>query len=287
MPEAEASTIRERVTNSLAAWGLRDNTKGLAGSGIQPIFWDRIVYGTLALFSNSDEFFCQARVIGKLVSEHASERLWGSPEFRWLIFLTDVGDVSIPLRVVQEGAGFAATYRINRQAIVPKRHREDGLWEAIADRVVTPRHDRVELVPPEGVVTEAFEVSGTEPHEGRRTEAELVKALRDWWTRRDGPEAVWRLSIQPAGTGARLYADLFNKVTGELVEAKADADRNAVRMAIGQLADYRRFVEAEVVCKVLLPTEPIEDLVDLLRREGIGILLPDDDDGFRDLEATA
>jgi hypothetical protein len=53
-------------------------------------------------------------------------------------------------------------------------------------------------------------------------------------------------------------------------------------MAIGQLADYRRFTEDEVACKVLLPMEPADDLVDLLTREGIGILVPDGD-GFRQL----
>lgn len=79
-----------------------------------------------------------------------------------------------------------------------------------------------------------------------------------------------------------MYADLFNSATNELVEAKATSDRVAVRMAIGQLADYRRFVGDEVACKVLLPAEPIRDLIDLLERERIGILIPDGS-GFAEL----
>jgi hypothetical protein len=59
----------------------------------------------------------------------------------------------------------------------------------------------------------------------------------------------------------------------------------AVRMAIGQLADYRR-VDSEARCKVLLPEEPIADLVDLLDREGISILVPTET-GFRELGSTA
>jgi hypothetical protein len=59
-----ASEVRERITNYLAAWGLRDNTRDLPGAGVQPMIWDRIVEGTLALFSSRDEYFCQAQVIG-------------------------------------------------------------------------------------------------------------------------------------------------------------------------------------------------------------------------------
>jgi hypothetical protein len=279
----DATAVRERVANRLAAWGLRDNNRDLPGSGVEPIIWDRIMDGTLALFSNRNEYFCEARVIGKALSELASDELWGSPEFRWLILLTDVHDVSIPLSVVREGAGFAASYTLNRQAIVPRAHREAGLWDAISGAVVLPAvHGVVELVSPEAAVAEVFEVSSVEPRSARRREAALLDALRDWWSQRDGASAVWRLEIRPTGTAARLYADLYNSTTNELVEAKAASDRNSVRMAIGQLADYRRYVEGEVECKVLLPDEPIGDLIDLLDREGIGILVPDQQ-GFREL----
>jgi hypothetical protein len=66
--------------------------------------------------------------------------------------------------------------------------------------------------------------------------------LRTWWAERDGADAVWRVEIQPSGTGSLLRSDLFNRVTSELVEAKADSSES-IRMAIGQLADYRRFVD--------------------------------------------
>jgi hypothetical protein len=194
-----------------------------------------------------------------------------------------VHDVSIPLAVVREGAGFAPSYTVNRQAIVPREHREAGLWEAISGSVVSrPSRAAVELVPPEAAATEVFEVSSLDSRVAHRREAELVTALRDWWSRRDGHDAVWRLRITPEGTTARLYADLYNSATAELVEAKATSDRAAVRMAIGQLADYRRFVRGEIACKVLLPQEPIADLVALLKREGVGILIPDGE-GFREL----
>jgi hypothetical protein len=205
MTAAAASTIRRRITNRLAPWGLRDNTRDLPGSSDKPIIWDRITEGTLALFSNRDEYFCQAQVVGKTLSEQASADLWGSPEFRWVLLLSDVHDVSIPLTVVRQGAGFSASYTLNRQAIVPRAVREATLWQAISGLVASPPAPTVvELVPPEGVATEAYEVSPTEQREARRRESELVAALRAWWSDRDGSDAVWRLAITPSGSEARL-----------------------------------------------------------------------------------
>lgn len=70
--------------------GLRDNTRTLAGSGTKPLVWERIGVGTLGLFSNHEEYFTRSQVIGTALSDIASEELWGSPEFRWLVLLTDV-----------------------------------------------------------------------------------------------------------------------------------------------------------------------------------------------------
>ena len=46
-----------------------------------------------------------------------------------------------------------------------------------------------------------------------------------------------------------MLCDLFDDDRGVLVEAKANADRGGVRMAIGQLKDYRRMIGSE--CKQL------------------------------------
>lgn len=129
---AEAAAITNRVTNRLGTWGFRDNTRNLPGASVKPLWWDRLAIGTLALFSNHDEYFTRARVIGTGVSEQASDELWGSAEFRWLVFLTDIEPVAIPLEVVRQGAGFSSLYNLNRQSLVPKPARDDDLWAAIA-----------------------------------------------------------------------------------------------------------------------------------------------------------
>jgi hypothetical protein len=61
-----------------------------------------------------------------------------------------------------------------------------------------------------------------------------------------------------------LYSDLY--VAGVLlVEAKGTIERGAVRMALGQLLDYGRFVPKEVRRAVLLPSEPRRDVLALIR----------------------
>lgn len=129
--QAESGAIASRIREKLAAWGLRDNTRGFPGHDSRPMIWDRIEVGTLALFAQTGRYVCAADVIGKCLSEQGSRTLWGSPEFRWMIFMTDIRPTSIPLKVVIEGAGFDPGYHITRQALVPREHREPGLWRAI------------------------------------------------------------------------------------------------------------------------------------------------------------
>jgi 5-methylcytosine-specific restriction protein A len=78
-----------------------------------------------------------------------------------------------------------------------------------------------------------------------------------------------------------LFSDLYDQTTKTLFEAKGTVERGAIRMAIGQLADYKRFVDGDAVrLAVLLPSEPREDLRDLLHRERIEAVWPDAT-GFR------
>jgi hypothetical protein len=127
----ESKAIAERIQDRLGAWGLRDNTRGFPSNDPKPMIWDRIEVGTLALFAQAGKYGCAADVIGKCVSDDGSEELWGSADFRWMIFLTRTRPVSIPLDVVIAGAGFDPGYHVTRQALVPRANRESGLWRAI------------------------------------------------------------------------------------------------------------------------------------------------------------
>ncbi|MGW5146370.1 hypothetical protein [Rhodococcus koreensis] len=78
--------------------------------------------------------------------------------------------------------------------------------------------------------------------------------------------------IQPEGVLAPLFVDIHDATTNHLYEAKASASREAVRMALGQLLDYRRSFVAQPAISVLLPERPVEDLLKLLAENGVGCI---------------
>ena len=137
----------------------------------------------------------------------------------------------------------------------------------------------VEQVPIEEQWTEkTFVDPSREPYEAERREQKLVHAYRDALIR-DGHD-VSRLKILPKGEAKPLFSDLYDATDNVLVEAKGSARRGAVRMAIGQLVDYARFVSPEPSKVVLLPSEPRADLLDLCSTAGIRVTWPEGD-GFR------
>lgn len=83
------------------------------------------------------------------------------------------------------------------------------------------------------------------------------------------------------GESRPLRADLMVKDLNVLVEAKATDARYAIRTAIGQLYDYRRFEPSTPELAILVPREPIRDLRRLLDGLHIGCVWPHGS-GFRD-----
>lgn len=130
-------------------------------------------------------------------------------------------------------------------------------------------------VPIEQQQTEkAFVAPGLEPYEAERREQKLVLAF-DSYLRGLGHD-VCRQRILPPGEGRPIFTDLYDSTTGLLVEAKGTVERNAIRMAIGQLCDYKRFVDGggPKHLAVLVPTEPRKDLCDLLATQEMSWIFP-------------
>lgn len=103
----------------------------------------------------------------------------------------------------------------------------------------------------------------------RRRELELVYRFRDWVIGEFGLEATG-LRIPYAPESRDLRVDLFLKNPRLLIEAKASASREHIRLAIGQLLDYRRWLEPAPATCILVPTAPAPDMLDLLRQLDIG-----------------
>jgi hypothetical protein len=108
-------------------------------------------------------------------------------------------------------------------------------------------------------------------------EDELLQRLVQWLATK-GIEAGHR-RYAVAG-GGPLVSDLVVEALSLLGEAKASADRDHVRMALGQLVDYGRF-EVDLRHRVvILPTRPFDDLLDLIATAGCSVLFETAADGW-------
>jgi Mrr N-terminal domain len=123
-------------------------------------------------------------------------------------------------------------------------------------------------VPVEQAMTGEYATSGHASIVAIRREADLVERFREWLV--DRSHSVSRFRIRPPGELRDLFSDIFDHSDNILYEAKAAATRDAVRMAIGQLLDYRRYVPGNPQLVVLLPARPTDDLLTLLSGLGIG-----------------
>ncbi|MDX2166329.1 MAG: hypothetical protein SF182_04675 [Deltaproteobacteria bacterium] len=118
-------------------------------------------------------------------------------------------------------------------------------------------------VSPEINAASSFTVEpSNEPAEYQRREAALLDRYKNWLRRRKRRYGRKRITL-PDDAG-RLYTDLHDLGLDELIEAKGSASRVSVRLGLGQLLDYARFVP-HASKALLLPARPRPDLVDLLR----------------------
>ena len=111
---------------------------------------------------------------------------------------------------------------------------------------------------------ERFQVSATRQDiEAERREQSLVHAYRKHLENRG--HKVKRHLYPLSGSTSQLACDLVDKTAQVLYEAKGNVRRTSVRMAIGQLLDYRRFEPTTMTLAVLLPRKPPQDLIELIR----------------------
>ncbi|MDP9409168.1 MAG: restriction endonuclease [Actinomycetota bacterium] len=111
-----------------------------------------------------------------------------------------------------------------------------------------------------------------EPFEAERREAKLVRAYRDHL--RGQGKIVHRHKITPPGEQKPLFTDLYDVDRGELLEAKGTTTREAIRMAVGQLLDYRRFLPQDTKLALLVPDAVRQDLLSYCHSYGIGVIWP-------------
>jgi hypothetical protein len=155
-----------------------------------------------------------------------------------------------------------------RQVIVFRLRPMDTKPPAVESKLDKLSSSSVSEVAVEALNTESTFVNPkAETYEMFRREQSLVLAYKAY-IQTKGSEVV-RYQIRPEGEAKPLFSDLYDKSRNNLIEAKGTVAREAIRMAIGQLADYGRFVEPKPRLGVLLPTRPRKDLETLLLSQGI------------------
>jgi hypothetical protein len=151
--------------------------------------------------------------------------------------------------------------------------------EPISRRHRRGRSCRIELVPVEAQHTQTTTAqSSGVSRDVVRTEQTLVLGYTAFMESKGS--VIKRFRVLPPGERAAILSDLYDATRNNLVEAKGTAKRDAVRMAVGQIADYRRFATDPGVA-VLLPSKPRDDLEQLLSSQGIHAIWKTSD-GFTD-----
>ncbi|WP_369356514.1 restriction endonuclease [Streptomyces sp. cg2] len=133
-------------------------------------------------------------------------------------------------------------------------------------RLLDSGPNKVDKLPIERSETErTFVNPNREAYVAERAEGRLVRGFADWLTSK-GFESH-RHRVFPPGESRPLFTDLYCGGLALLIEAKGSVTRENVRMAIGQLADYGRFVDHSTRA-ILLPSKPRADLLALTESQG-------------------
>lgn len=130
--------------------------------------------------------------------------------------------------------------------------------------VLDEAQTRSELVDVEAHVVDEFEQSrSAESVTAKRRESELVTEYRLFLESQS--HEVRRNRLTSAKTVSPIWTDLYDVTDRVLYEAKPSASRSAIRMAIGQLLDYRRYmIKEDPQLALLLPARPNEEMLSLL-----------------------
>ena len=136
-------------------------------------------------------------------------------------------------------------------------------------------------IPLEAVNTDSFEVGPQSGRSGKRREGSLVEGFNTEHIRQHGRSLV-RLYLQAPGEGKFYLNDIYDSSADRIIEVKANSTREAARMVVGQLLDYRQLSGRGTRLAVLLPNAPRPTIAAFLATCGVEIIYRDADGRFVD-----
>jgi 5-methylcytosine-specific restriction protein A len=108
-----------------------------------------------------------------------------------------------------------------------------------------------------------------------RREGEMVDRFQAFLEKQGRKVQRYEITIMDLTSVYRT--DIFDVSANVLYEAKGRADRDSIRFAIGQLLDYQRHIDPKpAALAILLPSDPFEDLKDLIASVGIRLVYEQD-----------
>ncbi|MEU8657894.1 hypothetical protein [Actinoplanes philippinensis] len=162
--------------------------------------------------------------------------------------------------------------RGNRAALARALAQARARMELLTNEAVPGSHGAgVRIVSPDVPSQEPVTVVTREAvRHAEQAEAVLREKFRRW---RD-PKGKRLHGISIGTPLSTLRIDLYDPVAGLLIEVKASTERDSLRFAVGQLYDYRRYLDFEVDLAVLVPTKPSDDLMGLLSAAEVAAIWP-------------
>ncbi|MET8054640.1 hypothetical protein ABZU75_44415 [Streptosporangium sp. NPDC005286] len=187
---------------------------------------------------------------------------------------------------LDEQRPFEVRWRPNKAHVMRKvivfRLRPTGPFERLdADSIPPAGETQAVLVPADVTTSSLIDPENNTKKQGSRSavpqiefqrrEAELDEEFRAFMQIRS--HELMRFELKVKGLTSPMLTDLYDTTAHVLYELKGNIGRNAVRMAIGQLMDYRRHVNpSNPALAVLLPEEPHDDIKALLDDLGIALV---------------
>lgn len=110
------------------------------------------------------------------------------------------------------------------------------------------------LVDVEANEVDEFDRAAPTDAPARRREAQLMRQIEAWLIGQGREVSRWRIPIP--GSTRSMLTDTYDVTDEVLWEVKAVSSRESVGMAIGQLADYLRYLTPETSSGVVLPAAP-------------------------------
>ncbi|AFP37689.1 hypothetical protein [Mycolicibacterium smegmatis] len=124
----------------------------------------------------------------------------------------------------------------------------------------------IRRIPVEANLSERFSIDYKKlsVEDRTRKEAELQRDYANYLNSKGHTTCRHEISVD----GQRLYTDLYDETTCELIEVKSSNDRDTMRLALGQILDYAEVVKPKRMT-VVVPSRPSYGITNLFYRHGV------------------